>query len=70
MSKQKIMAEINKITLEIEEKYPELYSHLGENPMTIPNDDDPNVVEKNLSEYLESLKVQVKHHVEKNASKP
>ena len=70
MGKKELMVEINKITLEIEEKYPELYSYLGENPMTIPNDDDPNVVEKNLSEYLESLKEQKRHHIEKSGLNP
>ena len=55
---QKITDEINKITLEIEEKCPELYRTLTENPITlsIPNKNQETISTKELSDYLESLK--------------
>ena len=55
---QKITNEINKITLEIEEKYPELYRTLAENPITLstPNKNQETISTKELSDYLESLK--------------
>ena len=33
---QKLIKEINDITLKIEQEYPELYQYLDETPLTIP----------------------------------
>lgn len=48
---QKIVA----ITMLIEEKHPELSKYLLEMPITIPNQDHPNIDEEMLSEYYQSL---------------
>lgn len=61
---QELNNEINKLTLKIEQEYPELYQFLGENPVTIPNGGQPKVDNQNLSEYLESLKQLLKHHID------
>jgi hypothetical protein len=57
-SLQKITQDISKITLEIEEKYPELYRNLTEMPITlsVPSKNEDTVTTKELSEYLDSLK--------------
>ncbi len=50
------------ITLLIKEKYPELSDFLGEMPVTIPDDDDPNINAKTLKEYYDSLDVLMKKY--------
>jgi hypothetical protein len=47
--------EILKITMTIQQKYPELSKYLVEMPVTIPNEDDPEINCKNLQDYLNSL---------------
>jgi hypothetical protein len=48
---------ILKITMTINEKYPELSKYLLEMPVTIPDEDDPEITIKNLKQYYTSLKV-------------
>lgn len=59
-----LMNEITQLTLEIETNYPELYKYLEENPLTIPATKSPTVDHKVMSDYLESLKELLKHHLE------
>ncbi|MBL1232508.1 MAG: hypothetical protein P1U44_03150 [Vicingaceae bacterium] len=61
---QELTKEINTLTLKIEQEYPELYQYLDENPLTIPCCDQPKVDTKNFSDYLDSLKQLLEHHVE------
>ena len=67
---QKIMREITQLTSNIETNYPELYQFLDENPETIPNDEHPDIDRKALCDYLNSLKQQLKNHIETHKSKP
>jgi hypothetical protein len=48
---QKILA----ITMLIQEKHPELSEFLLEMPVTIPNQDHPNIDENMLQDYYRSL---------------
>ena len=43
---QKVLTEITKLTFEIETNYPELYQFLGENPLTIPSENHPDINKK------------------------
>jgi len=61
---QSLLAEISQLTKTIETNYPELYQFLDENPMTIPSESNPSIDKKILLEYLESLKLLLKHHLE------
>lgn len=58
-----LMKEINDLTLKIEEQYPELYQYLDENPVTIPKCEHPKIDTNNFSDYLESLKLLLEHHI-------
>lgn len=58
-----LLKEISAITLKIESDYPELYEHLDENPITIPNIPHPIMDTKIFSEYLESLKTLLENHL-------
>lgn len=60
---QELIKEISNLTLEIEEKYPELYRYLDENPISIPSAEHPQVDSKVLSGYLESLKTMLKNYI-------
>jgi len=59
-----LLTEINKITLLMEQKYPELYKYLDENPITIPNIEHPHLDTQTFSDYLESLKELLQNHIE------
>ncbi len=61
---QNVLSEITQLTKKIETNYPELYKHLDENPMTIPDESDPEINKKVLQKYLESLKQLLKNHIE------
>jgi len=59
-----ISDQILQLTTTIETTYPELYKYLGENPITIPSDDHPDINISVMQNYLESLKDLLKHHIE------
>ena len=48
-------ADILKITMTIQSKYPELSKYIGEMPVTIPDEKNPEVDIKALAEYYDSL---------------
>lgn len=50
-----LTAKILKITLQINDKYPELSKYLEELPVTIPDEKKPEINIKNLQTYYESL---------------
>lgn len=54
---QKLLQEITQITLEIEDKHPDLYKFLDENPMTLQNGE--GVDYEVLKEYRDGLKKQL-----------
>ena len=54
-SEKELNLEILKITMTIQEKYPELSEHLGEMPVTIPDAKSPEINIKNLRAYYDSL---------------
>ncbi len=58
----KILEQINKLTLQLETDYPELYSFIDEEPITIPSFEHPDITNKVLKDYLESLKGLIKSH--------
>ena len=64
-----LLKEISAITLTIERDYPELYEHLDENPITIPNISHPHLDTKIFSDYLESLKTLLENHLATHVKK-
>ncbi len=54
-TEEEINAKILKITMVIQENYPELSKYLNEMPITIPIDSSPKVNVKNLEKYYDSL---------------
>ncbi len=65
---QKLLTEISAITREIEEKDPELIKYLAETPMTIPDINNPDIDNKALKEYLETLR-EIKQKYERQEKK-
>lgn len=61
---QGLLQEISIITLKIEQEYPELYQHLNETPITLNAPVSDKIDTKNFSDYLESLKLLLEHHIE------
>ncbi len=66
---QKLSQEIVEITLKIEQEYPELYQYLDETPVTIPNSGTSEMSTKNFSDYLDSLRQLLNHHIENHPKK-
>ena len=64
---KELSAKILKITMEIMDKYPELYKNIEEMQETLPYEKDMGIALKNLVEYYDSLQVMLntyktKHH--------
>ena len=55
-------ADILKITMTIQEKYPELSKYLAEMPVTIPDEINPEINSKILHEYYDSLEMILKKY--------
>ncbi len=49
---------ILQLTSEIEDKFPELYAKLDENPFTVPNEEHPDLP-KEMQEYYEYLQAEL-----------
>lgn len=54
-TEEEINAKILKVTMVIQENYPELSKYLNEIPITIPIDNRPEVNAENLHKYYETL---------------
>lgn len=59
---QSLLTEISTLIRKIETEYPELYLHLDESPITIPDKKEPNVDNKALENYLQTLKDMLKRY--------
>jgi len=68
-TKQSLLTEITQLTTNIETNYPELYTFLLEEPVTIPSEEHPHIDVAALQDYLETLKQELKHHIENHKSK-
>lgn len=62
----KILTEISTLTRKIEDDYPELYKYIDENPMTLPDENSPDVDTEAFEEYLESLKSMIARYEEEH----
>lgn len=61
-NEQELSNDILKITMMINEKFPELSKYITEMPVTIPDTDNPEINIKNLSDYKESLETLLKKY--------
>ena len=60
--------DILKITLTIQEKFPELSKYIAEMPVTIPDIDNPEINIKNLKDYYDSLDNLLKKYATSHSS--
>jgi hypothetical protein len=67
-TEQELTNDILKITMMINEKFPELSKYITEMPVTIPDTDDPEINIKNLSDYKESLESLLKKYAKGHES--
>lgn len=54
-TEKQLNADILKITLLIQENYPELTKYINEFPVTIPDKESPEINIKHLTNYYDSL---------------
>ncbi|MCJ7467737.1 MAG: hypothetical protein MUO53_13705 [Maribacter sp.] len=59
---QDILMEVTQLTNTIETKYPELYQFLDENPVTIPDVENPEIDKEIMLKYLGDLKQMLKQY--------
>ena len=62
-TEEEINAKILKVTMVIQENYPELSKYLNEMPITVPIDNNPKVNIKNLQKYYDSLLTLFRNYV-------
>lgn len=62
-TEEEINAKILKVTMVIQENYPELSKYLNEMPITVPIDSRPEVNVKNLQKYYETLLTLFRNYV-------
>jgi PHD/YefM family antitoxin component YafN of YafNO toxin-antitoxin module len=62
-TEKELNAKIMAITILIKEKHPELANFLDEMPITIPNENNPEINIKMLKEYYESLRDTLKKYL-------
>jgi hypothetical protein len=55
-TEKELNEKIIELTNEIREKRPELVKYIDEMPIAQPNDSNPEINEKNLKDYIVSLK--------------
>ena len=61
-TEKEINAKILALTMKIQEKHPELSKLLEEMPVTIPNESNPEINVKILTDYYESLNSMLKKY--------
>ncbi|HCQ13235.1 hypothetical protein [Flavobacterium sp.] len=62
-TEEEINAKIMKVTMVIQENYPELSKYLNEMPITIPIDSNPEINVKNLQKYYDTLVALFRNYV-------
>lgn len=65
----KIMQEIISITSEMETANPELYKYLDETPLHISNSPERSITSKDLEDYLNTLKEQLRDYLKTHNGK-
>ena len=66
----RLLAEITQLTSRIETDYPELYRMFDENPVTLPVESRPIIDAAILEDYLETITLQMMHHIEALEQRP
>ena len=64
-----LMEEIIQLTSEMESKYPELYKHLNETPLFLGKSPEKEISTKDLENYLNTLKEQLKDYIQTHKAK-
>jgi hypothetical protein len=68
-TKQELLTQITQLTSNIETNYPELYTFLLEEPITIPTEKHPHIDIPELQDYFNTLKQELKHHIVNHKTK-
>ncbi len=69
MQTEELNSKIMQITSTIQEEYPELLKYLDEMPVTIPNEKDPEINNKNLKAYYDSLTSLLQNYIDEHPKK-
>jgi hypothetical protein len=64
-----LMEEIIQISSEMESKYPELYKYLNETPLFLGESQGKEINTKDLENYLNTLKEQLKDYIQTHKTK-
>lgn len=61
-TEKELNSDILKITMAIQERFPELTKFIAEMPVTIPDTENPEINIKNLTDYYNSLEALLKKY--------
>lgn len=61
-TEKELNAKILAITMTIHDKHPELSKYINEMPVTIPDTSNPEITNKVLTDYYNSLEMLLKNH--------
>jgi hypothetical protein len=67
-TEKQLNTDILELTMEIKEKYPELSKYILEMPVTIPNEENPEMNCKSLQDYYDSLNIMLKDYIKNHNS--
>ena len=67
-TEKQLNTDILEITLKIKEQFPELSKYITEMPVTIPNEENPEMNCKSLQDYYDSLSILVKDYIKNRKS--
>ena len=67
-TEKELNADILKITMLIQDKFPELSKYIAEMPVTIPNVATPEITIKILKDYYDSLSILLKDYDRNHSS--
>ncbi len=68
-TEKELNSDILKITMKIQETYPELSKYITEMPVTIPNSNNPEITLKALKDYYNSLEIILLKYAKEHNSK-
>ena len=65
-TEREVTSKILRISLKINDQYPELSKYLEKMPVIIPGDKNPEIILKGLSTYYDSLNVLLNYHIKQH----
>ena len=70
LTEKEMIEAISRLTLEIQEKYPEMSKYIGEMPVTNPDKEHPGINSQILTDYYNELMAIMKRYASEHEHSP